>query len=142
MPQPVVKRDTKAVGDRSEAEVLAALVRRGYLMSIPFGENHRYDLIADDGEKLLRIQVKTGRLKNRVVAFRACSTHSHRRRGPTASRGYLGEIDYLAIYCPENQKVYLVPESELVRTGGHLRLDPTLNRQVRNIRWASEFELP
>lgn len=139
---PAVKRDTKATGDRSEAAVLAALSQRGYLISIPFGENHRYDLIADDGERLLRIQVKTGRLRNGVIAFRCCSTHQHRRNGPTASRAYFGEIDYLAVYCPQNQKVYLVPESELVRTAGHLRLAPTVNGQVRNIRWASAYELP
>jgi cupin superfamily acireductone dioxygenase involved in methionine salvage len=36
------------------------------LVSIPFGENHRYDLIADDGERLLRIPVKTGRLRGAV----------------------------------------------------------------------------
>lgn len=138
----IAKRDTKATGDRSEAAVLAALAQRGYLISIPFGENHRYDLIADDGDRLLRIQVKTGRLRHGVIAFRCCSTHQHRRSGPTSSRAYFGEIDYLAVYCRENQKVYLVPESEMVRTAGHLRLDPTLNGQVRNIRWASEFELP
>jgi hypothetical protein len=57
------KRDTKSIGDLSEAMVIAVLVRHGYLISIPFGENHRYDLIADDGERLLRIQVKTGRLR-------------------------------------------------------------------------------
>jgi PD-(D/E)XK endonuclease len=138
----ILRRDTKGIGDRSEAAVLAALVRHGYLVSIPFGENQRYDLIADDGKRLLRIQVKTGRLRDGSVFFRSCSTHQHRRRGPTASRAYFGEIDFLAVSCPGNGKVYLLPESELKRTGGHLRLAPTANRQGRNIRWASRYELP
>ena len=139
---PAMKRDTKAIGDRSEVAVLAALAQRGYLVSIPFGENHRYDLIADDGERLLRIQVKTGRLRYGSIGFSCCSTHAHRRGGPTALRSYFGQIDYLAVFCPENGKVYMVPESELVRTRGHLRVSPTVNNQNRNIRWASAYELP
>jgi hypothetical protein len=121
--------------------VIAALIRHGYLVSIPFGENHRYDLIADNGERLLRIQVKTGRNRGGVIKYMCCSSHQHRRSGPAASRPYFGEIEYLAVFCPETGKVYLVPESELVATLSHLRIAPTLNRQARNIRWAAEFEL-
>ena len=121
--------------------VIAALVRHGYLVSIPFGENHRYDIIADDGNRLIRVQVKTGRLRNGVIDFRCSSSHQHRRSGPTATRSYFGQIEFLAVYCPDDRKVYLVPESELVATRGHLRIAPTINRQVRNIRWAAEYEL-
>jgi hypothetical protein len=134
-------RDTKAVGDLSELMVITALVRHGYLVSIPFGENHRYDVIADDGERLLRIQVKTGRLRGGIINFMCSSSHQHRRSGPTASRPYFGEIEFLAVFCPGTGKVYLLPESELVATKGHLRIAPCLNRQVRNIRWAAEYEL-
>ena len=54
-PRPVLRRDTKSVGDRSEIEVMAALIRHGYLISIPYGENHRYDLLADDGTSIARV---------------------------------------------------------------------------------------
>jgi hypothetical protein len=136
------KRDTKAIGDRSEAAVLYHLAHRGYLVSIPFGENHRYDLIADDGERLLRIQVKTGRIRHGAILFNCCSTHGHRRSGSLSIRPYFGEIDYLAVYCPENGKTYIIPEKDLVRTIGSLRLAPTGNRQGRRIRWAAKYELP
>ena len=141
LPTKQPKRDTKSIGDRSEAMVIASLVCHGYLVSIPFGENHRYDLIADDGHRLLRIQVKTCRLKDGVVNYACSSTHQHRRSGPTANHPYFGQIEYLAVYCPGNGKVYLVPESELVSTRAHLRLAPCLNRQNRKIRWAAEYEL-
>jgi PD-(D/E)XK endonuclease len=138
---PKQKRNTKAIGDLSEVMVIAALVRGGYLVSIPFGENHRYDVIADDGMKLLRIQVKTGRLRGGAINFMCSSSHQHRRSGPTASRPYFGQVEYLAVFCPQNGKVYLVPESEMVATKGHLRVAPCLNRQARKIRWAAEYEL-
>jgi len=135
------RRDTKSVGDRSEATVLAALVRHGFLCSIPFGENHRYDLIADDGQNVYRAQVKTGRLKNGAISYANSSSHQHRRSGPTSTRSYFGQIDFLAVYCPQNGKVYLVPESELVATRAHLRVEPAVNRQEKGIRWAARFEL-
>lgn len=137
---PAQPRDTKSIGDISEAFVISQLVKRGYLVSIPFGENHRYDIIADDGNRLLRIQVKTGRLRGDIIHFKSSSSHYH-RRGPHKLRSYRGQIEYLAVFCPGNGKVYMVPESELVTSSGHLRLSPTRNRQARNIRWASQYEL-
>jgi len=133
------KRDTKAVGDRSEAIVLAALVNKGCLASIPFGENQRYDLLADDGNRILRVQVKTGRLRGDVIAFSCSSSHTH--RGGTHARPYFGQAYIIAVYCPQNGKVYLVPEEEFVASRAHLRLTAPVNNQRRGIRWASRFEL-
>jgi hypothetical protein len=136
------RRDTKSVGDRSELEVMGALIRNGYRIALPFGENHRYDLIADDGERLYRIQVKTGRLRKGAIRMACSSSHFHRRKpGERAMRSYRGEVDFLAVYCPETKKVYLLPESELVETHGHVRVMPTKNRQNRNVRWARQYEL-
>ena len=133
------KRDTKAVGDRSEAIVLATLIKNGYLVSIPFGENQRYDLLADNGGRILRVQVKTGRLRGDIINFSCSSSHSH--RGGTHARPYFGQADIIAVYCPQNGKVYLVPEEEFVASRAHLRLTAPANNQKRRIRWASRFEL-
>lgn len=42
-----VKRNTKRTGDLSELRLMHDLVRAGYVVSIPFGEDHRYDLLID-----------------------------------------------------------------------------------------------
>jgi hypothetical protein len=118
---------------------LAALVKKGYLISIPFGENQRYDLLADDGDRILRVQVKTGRLRGDVIAYSCSSSHTH--RGGTHARPYFGQADIIAVYCPQNGKVYLVPEEEFVASRAHLRLTAPVNNQRRGIRWASRFEL-
>lgn len=57
-------------------------------------------------------------------------------------QSYFGQIDALAVYCPANRKVYLLPESELVATTGHLRVAPTRNGNAKLIRWADRYELP
>ena len=133
------KRNTKKVGDISELEAILALTKLGYKVLIPFGENQRYDFVVDDGETLSRIQVKTGRLRNGVILYGAASTHGHRGR---PCRPYQGEIEYIAVYCPDTQKVYLVPESHLTRSLGSLRVAPTKNNVLKTVRWASAYELP
>jgi len=132
------KRNTKLVGDISEARVIVALTEAGYLVSKPFGENARYDLIADDGERLYRVQVKTGRVRGGVIVFNCYSSHAHRGG---RMRPYFGQIEYLAVYCPQTRKVYLLPEQELTASVAHLRLSPTRNNMAKMIRWASKFEL-
>jgi hypothetical protein len=131
------KRDTKSVGDRSEVQVLCALVEAGYNVSIPFGENHRYDLIAEDTDgRLLKIQVETGRLRNGAIEFNGCSTHSH--RGGSSTRSYRGEIDFFAVCCADNAGIYLVPEAE-VGLRPHLRIKAPMNNQQKTVRWASDY---
>ncbi|MDP9024626.1 MAG: group I intron-associated PD-(D/E)XK endonuclease [Candidatus Eremiobacteraeota bacterium] len=139
---PAIKRDTKSKGDLSELIVAVALTRVGYAVSKPLGENQRYDLIADDGDRLHRVQVKTGRVRDGVVKFNCCSTHGHRRAGNLVTRPYTGQIELLAVHCPENGKVYIVPEAELTRTRIQLRLVPPRINMTKTIRWASEYELP
>ncbi len=137
-PDASTKRNTKKIGDISEAHVILAFRKLGYDVLLPFGENHRYDLVVDDGEKLSRVQVKTGRLRGDVISYSCSSSHAH--RGGKA-RPYFGQIEYLAVYCPGTGKVYVLPEKELTATRAHLRLSPPRNNMVKSIRWARDFEL-
>ena len=62
------------VGERSEAVIFAELVKRGHRVLIPYGNNHRYDLVIDVGGRFLRAQCKTGRLRDGVIRFNTVST--------------------------------------------------------------------
>ena len=95
------------VGDLSEVMVIAALCRNGYVVSLPLGENHRYDLIADKDGVLSRVQVKTGRFRRGAVTFNCCSSHAH-RKAPSC-RSYHGEVESFGVYCKELEACYLVP---------------------------------
>ena len=131
-------RNTKFVGDVSEAKVIAAFVEAGYSVSIPFGENHRYDLIVERDNVLSRVQVKTGRLHNGAIVFNCFSAHSHATG--TSFRRYTGEVEFFGVYCPETSETYLVPVDNLP-IKGYLRVEATRNGQRKKIRWASEFRL-
>ncbi|HYY97634.1 MAG TPA: group I intron-associated PD-(D/E)XK endonuclease [Pyrinomonadaceae bacterium] len=60
-------------GNLTEARILAAFVAAGYLVSAPFGSGHKYDFVVDDSKRLLRVQCKTGRVKNGTLLFNAYS---------------------------------------------------------------------
>lgn len=103
------------IGHRSEAAIWGRLVKHGYAVLLPCGVNQRYDLVIDDAKGFLRVQCKTGRLKNGGVEFRTCSTRSNTRSA--MARDYVGEIDLFGVYCPENNGVYLVPSEGLLGGG-------------------------
>ena len=125
-------------GKTSEAVILAALVRLGKSVLIPWAEE-RYDLALDEGGRLVRVQCKTGVLRDGCVNFKTSITDMRR---PLGDGGYAGQIDAFAVYCPQNDKVYLIPiESVKTTIGARLRLEPTKNGQTWNVRWARNFEL-
>jgi hypothetical protein len=128
------------VGLRTEAAILAELVRRGYQVLIPFGTNQRYDLVFDLDGRFIRAQCKTGRLRKGCVLFNTQSVRTNTRGWLT--RGYNGEAEIFLIYCPENERIYAVPVEEAPASSGSLRVDETRNGQEEGIRWASDYELP
>jgi len=132
----------KAIGDRTTLAAMLALSTSGYAVSVPFGENTRYDLIVDDGHRLLQVQCKTGRLQGGVVVFRPSSSYAHHASPRQTRRNYEGEIDYFAVHCPETGGVYLVPIAAVTTTWmASLRIEPSRNGQHRGVRLASKYEI-
>lgn len=127
--------NTKDVGDLAELKVATALVEKGWAVSIPWGENSKYDLLADDGEKIHRVQVKAGRLRNGAILYNTYTSHHHRGGG---SEYYGDAVDYFGVYCKDLDSVYLVPSGE---AEGTLRVEPTRNNQSEGIRFAEEYKI-
>ena len=132
----------KAIGDRSAMVAMLALNDAGYTVSIPFGENARYDFIIDDGTRPARVQCKTGRLRLGAVRFNVCSCYGHHLRPGQSRRDYRDDVDYFVVYCPETDHVYLVPIEDLpISTQAALRVDPPLNGQRLRIRFADDYKI-
>ncbi len=118
---------------------MAALIRNGYRLLIPYGDNARYDVVIENGDGVFsRVQVKTGRLERGMIEFNGYSSHSH--RGGASTRVYRGEVDFFGVYCPQVDRCFLVPASE-VNTHGCLRIEPPRNGQMKKIRWAKNYTL-
>jgi hypothetical protein len=129
------------VGQRSEAIILAELVKRGYRVLLPYGTNHRYDLVIDVGDRFVRAQCKTGRLRRGVIEFNTASIRANTKRA--YQKPYdADEIDLFLVYCPDTDRVYAVDIGEAASFMTGLRVDPVANGQAKRIRWAADHELP
>ncbi len=128
------------VGTRSEAAILLRFIELGYDVLVPHGVNHRYDFVIDQGDGFLRIQCKTGRLRNGAVEFNVASVRSNTKQ--VLSRSYVGEVDYFGVFCPQNGGVYMVPCDERTQRMVTLRVKPCANNQRRRVRQAVDYELP
>jgi hypothetical protein len=132
----------KDIGDRSTLAIMYSLRARGYDLLVPFGENTRYDLVIDDGDHLAKVQCKTGRIRNGAIVFKVCSSYAHHPNPKDRFRPYGDEVDFFAVYCPDNGGVYLVPSSELPnRFQVLLRLEPPKNAQRLRVRFAAPYEI-
>jgi PD-(D/E)XK endonuclease len=128
------------VGLRSEVALTNRFVQLGHAVFLPVGHNHRYDLLVEgEAGRFLRVQCKTGRLTKGVIRFNTVSVRSNRR--DVHRRGYAGEVDAFAVWCPQNQQAYLVPVEDLATGIGTLRVEATGNHQRRGIRWATDYML-
>jgi hypothetical protein len=135
-------RHPKEIGDRTTLMVMVALKEQGLDVYLPFGENTRCDVITDNGAKLSRIQCKTGRLRNGVIAFRPCSTYGHHANPKVFRRSYIGEIDEFGVFCPETGGIYLIPIEDVSATSqALLRVEPVRNGQMKRVRYAAPYEI-
>src|SRR5215217_4997530 len=132
--QPILSAHPVDVGLRSEAAVLARLVEAGYQVLLPFGFNHRFDMVILRDGQFLTAQCKTGRLRNGAVEFSARSVQSNTKG--TRFRGYTGEVDLFIVFCPSNRGIYVIPAEDVPVTGMYLRVDPPRNGQSKRVRWA------
>lgn len=75
-----MEKTTKQKGNITELECLLAFEKRGIEVSVPWGENTRYDMIIDIDNKLYKIQCKTSReTKNGSFSFATSSTRLNTR---------------------------------------------------------------
>jgi hypothetical protein len=106
---------------------------------MPFGDNSRYDMIVDDGQRLCRVQVKTARdgPSAGTVAFNTASIH------PISGKKtrYDGQIEAFIAYHPGTSAFFWVPISECSGDRLILRTAPAKNNQVYGTRPADPFHL-
>ena len=130
------------IGDRSCAMILARLLQVFDIVLIPFGENQRYDLVVDTGRGFLRVQCKTGRLRDGAIRFNSCSSTFHHPNPDSRARShYRGAADVFGVYCPETDGVYIVPVEEVGMRAAALRVEAARNNQRSKIRWARDYQV-
>ena len=133
--------NSKRKGDIAEMIAQLYFLERNYSVSVPVGDNDKYDFIVDTGDKLLKIQVKSGNIKDdRMVIELSTRTHSSgSKNNRTQVNKYNdGDFDWLvAVDVASKQCYFIPPEKSINKTQITLRLG-TRNVNNPNINWADE----
>lgn len=133
-------KDTTGRGDLSEFEIVTALMRAGKRVLRPLSAGLRYDLAIDGGDgTVVRVQCKTGVLKDGFITFRVCNADARRPLGVP----YQGQIEAFGVFCPQNGRTYLIPMDAVIANSStaRLRVDPARNGQHKRVRFAEMFEV-
>jgi prevent-host-death family protein len=129
-------------GAVAEQAIALAAVRLGVPVFRPVSEHGRADLVLEVGDRLWRVQCKSGRLGRNgdvvVVRTGGCRISSAGYVRTTYSEQ---EVDLFAVYCAGLDRCFLLPASMVAgKYGVHLRLTPPVNNQRACINLADSFD--
>ncbi len=124
----------KTKGSIAELAVASRLMKDGWRIALPYGENTRYDLVAERDGRFVRIQVKYVTPKNGKLHVQSRSSNNWSVLAYTAK-----QIDAIAAYNPVDDSVYFIPVKDIGRTATNLRLDPPKNNQKAKVRYARDY---
>ena len=129
---------TKQKGNLTELQCISEFVKLGYTVSIPYGDDAKYDFIVDINNNLYRIQVKTASMKNEDKIQISCiSTHKN-FKGTSVGRYTKKDIDFFATYW--DGMCYLIHVEECGKVKS-LRFNCTTNNQTKGITYAENYEM-
>lgn len=130
-------RNSKAIGDETEARAITTLITAGYSISVPFGDNDKYNLVVDDDGDLYRIQCKTA-WTNKPETMRF-NTHSQTtKNGRYHEQTYDGEVDAFFVYYPVNETFYWIDAADATEQKMELRFEARIDHPSMN--WAEAYE--
>ena len=94
-------------GITTELIVATKFIEKGYIVSIPYGNNSRYDMIVDTNKHCYRIQVKHATLNdNNSYTINTCNTVSTTTK--SIKKHYTKEdVDFIATII--NEQLVVVP---------------------------------
>jgi PD-(D/E)XK nuclease superfamily protein len=131
------KHHTKEKGDLGVAKAYCDLIEKGYIVLFPTTEHAPFDLVAYDGSRFIRVQVKyrsavNGCLQVNLINWWADKNGSHGK--PIDKR----QIDVFCVYCPETDRCYYF-KAEGINTSLTLRISHPRNNQSKNIKFADDY---
>ena len=127
-------------GITTELDCIRSFIAMGFQVSIPYGDCARYDFIADDGNKLYKVQCKSSSWTDETkTAFKfECRSTRINSQGVKKQSYDETEIDYFATFFEGRCYVVHVSECSTTKT---LRLIPPKNGQSKGITFAKDQEI-
>lgn len=131
--------NNKTKGELSEARALYEFQKYNIPVCLPWGDNQRYDMIAEFNNKFNRIQVKTSNEEENgsIKCYcRSSQNHTTNKKCDT----YQNEVDYFVFYNQVYDKIAIVPIEEIGdKKVISLRIIETKNGQKKGIRFFDDY---
>ena len=128
---------TKSKGDLGVAKAYCDLVEKGYMVLFPSTEHAPFDLVAYDGKKFVRIQVKYRRAVNGSVHLKMINWWAD-KNGSHSKQVDKSQIDVFCVYCPNTDKCYYF-KPETINVCLSLRVEAPKNNQSRKVNFADDY---
>ena len=112
--------NSKSKGNIGEIKVASEFIKWGCIVSFPFGDNARYDLIIDDGDSLKRVQVKYADSKENGSWKCICVSSTNHTTNKNL-HGYQNDVDIMAFYIAELDECIMFNISEIKDKNKELR---------------------
>ena len=104
-------------GNVGVARAIYEYTRKGFVVLAPLSDSSKYDLVLDNGTSLLKVQVKTSRLKALSGGYTVnLKTSGGNTKTNTIRRRTSGDYDVLFVLT-DNGKCWSIPASELGNAG-------------------------
>ena len=131
--------NSKTKGNISEAKTLFEFQKRNIPVCLPWGDNERYDMIAEFNGKLNRIQIKTA--NEEVNGSIKCYCRSSKNHTTNKSLDtYEKDVDYFVFYNQTRDIIALVPIKEIGSCKViSLRIKPTKSGQIKGTRFFKDY---
>ena len=129
----------KQKGNLTELQCMAEFYKLGYSVCIPYGENNRYDFIADINGKLIRVQVKTSIPSEDGRSYQFCCQSTRANGTNIVHKSYTkNEIDYFCTMVDNECCLIPVEECSTYKT---IRVAECLNNQHQNLNLLENYRL-
>ena len=131
--------NSKTKGQLSEAKALYEFQKYGVPVCVPWGDNERYDLVAEFDGKFNRIQVKTcNEEENGAIVCYARSSTNHTTNKNLST--YENDVDYFVFVNQTYDLIALVPITEIgSQKTIRLRIDSPKSNNGKQIRYFQDF---
>lgn len=126
---------TKNKGDLGVLQAALDLAKKGWVVAQPLTEHAAYDLLAERGGVVLRIQVKYRTMVDGYVPVQFVSVWADRKGNHVVPMDK-SAIDVVCVYCPDADLCFYLDPLEHRRVV-KLRILPTKNKQRRGVVFAA-----
>jgi PD-(D/E)XK endonuclease len=109
----VIKRDPRGQGDQGELSAIAWLIGIGWPVFLPIGHSPDFDLVADFGKGLVRVQVKTSTCRRRDRwDVTVCTRGGNRSWSGLVKRLDPSRYDFLFVLVADGRR-WFIPSAEV-----------------------------